>query len=252
MKYIYVYLFLAIGLCSCRSENQSSESGDIIAMRSSTQVSHDDLDPADMPASLASSKYFRIYDKKNNLLDKEYLQSNDAIKSADDVVVNNRFQGLVSQYFYTDNPKRLFDMLNYGLIINRDGKYEYNEDACGNAWFIDNLVSVAQANAESAGAGFIDPAVEALVLGSEFGGVVDKMIPGDRQGSITLVSRTSGERTYSAETSSAQLAVISELWDPQRWKVSVNGDEVPVIRVNGLLYALMVPSGKSTIVFSEK
>ncbi len=55
--------------------------------------------------------------------------------------------------------------------------------------------------------------------------------------------------TYSAKTSSEQLAVFSEIYYDKGWNAYVDGKLTPYAKVNYVLRAMMVPAGEHTIVF---
>ncbi|MEE4178044.1 MAG: YfhO family protein, partial [Bacteroides sp.] len=54
---------------------------------------------------------------------------------------------------------------------------------------------------------------------------------------------------YQYQTDTDQLAVFSEIYYPEGWKVRINGEKAPPLRVNYLLRGLVVPAGSGEIEF---
>lgn len=66
-------------------------------------------------------------------------------------------------------------------------------------------------------------------------------------GSIVMKSYAPNKLVYEANVNGKQLAVFSEVYYPEGWKAFVNGKEAPIVKVNYLLRAVELPSGKSTV-----
>ncbi len=147
---------------------------------------------------------------------------------------------------------RVLDMLNTRYIITGDKDYPlaYNDNALGNAWFVEGVDYVDGADAEMEALGAIDPARRAVadrrfaeVLGSE----VPSLTPGD---SIRLVSYSPNSLTYDATTANGGVGVFSEVYFPWGWHATIDGQPVELARVNYLLRALAVPAGHHEIVMT--
>ena len=70
------------------------------------------------------------------------------------------------------------------------------------------------------------------------------MAPGD---TIYLSSYTPNRITYHASTLNGGIGVFSEVYFPWGWKAEIDGNEVPIARVNYLLRAISLPAGSHTV-----
>lgn len=100
------------------------------------------------------------------------------------------------------------------------------------------LVKLKVANA-------FQPSEEVVMLKSEAKKIASKVYSGE--GTIKMTSYQPNDLKYVAETNDNQLAVFSEIYYPDGWKVYVNGKEKPIVKVNYLLRGVEIPKGKSTI-----
>ncbi len=148
---------------------------------------------------------------------------------------------------------RVADMLNARYIITGDPSEPLvrNDNALGNAWLVDSLVWVDNADAEMA-------ALDAATLQFDHQAVADRrfadvlpeqpsMAPGD---TIYLTSYTPNTLTYHVATTDGGVGVFSEIYFPWGWKATVDGKETPLARVNYVLRAMAVPAGSHTIEMS--
>lgn len=256
MKRVICLFALVLFFVSCKKETESTltyTTSDVMQERSSTIYNFENYPKESLPKKIKRMPYFRIYDRVNNNLNSDYLRNNKAVKTSADVIFHNRFQDFVNNYFDLQvDDTHLFNMLNIALFIDENGNPQPNPKAYGNAWLIDNLVQVDQAGAELVGIAAINPRVEALVLKTEFGTQLINFKEGDGKGTIKMTSFQEDLKVYKANTESPQIACFSELWNPDVIDVFVNGKKATPIRVNYVIYALMLPAGESEIEFRFK
>lgn len=163
-----------------------------------------------------------------------------------------RFQDIIDRHISQGN-QGVIDMLNTKYFIqpgpDRQPVAQQNPGALGNAWFVDSLVTVADANEEIAALNNIDPGKSAIVH-QEFSSYINGLDPAPN-GSIELTAYAPDKLTYQSTSSSDQLAVFSEIWyGPNKgWNAYLDGEPVEHIRVNYLLRALRIPAGQHEIVF---
>lgn len=166
-----------------------------------------------------------------------------------------RIQDVIERHISRGNMKVL-NMLNAKYIINTgeggQAVAQRNTAALGNAWFVNNIVVVNNANQEIDALSDFDPAGD-VVVHKEFESYVKGFDP-EKSGTIKLVEYTPDYIKYESNSSTDQMAVFSEVWyGPDKgWIAKIDGKEVDYIRANYLLRALKVPSGQHVIEFEFK
>ena len=144
-------------------------------------------------------------------------------------------------------------MLNakYLVMPGEDGSPELqlNPYALGNAWFVDKLYSVDNANEESDALNTIDLSHEA-VLDKSFAQYLPDYEPLIPEGaSVVLNKYTPKELDYTSSSSQPGTIVFSEIYYPYGWKATIDGQAVDHYRVNYMLRAVNVPAGQHNIHF---
>lgn len=166
-----------------------------------------------------------------------------------------RYDDLIQGHIARGNMS-VFNMLNakYFIIANQEGNaaVQRNPAAMGNAWFVSEIKKAADANQEFTMLDGFDPAVSAIV-NSEFENYLNGLAP-NKNGTIELTKYTPNAITYTANTTSEQLAVFSEIWyGPNKgWQAYLDGQPVDHIRANYALRAMKIPAGAHEIKFEFK
>ena len=144
----------------------------------------------------------------------------------------------------------VLNMLNAKyVIVNPEGPPIRNPYAAGNAWFIDRIEVVENANREIELAGTIDPEETAIVHERYTENIESLTFAEDSLAGIRLVSYKPNHLVYESNTSTEQFAVFSENYYDLGWQAYIDGEEVPHVRVNYLLRGMVVPAGEHTIEF---
>ena len=159
----------------------------------------------------------------------------------------SRYNDLINNQIANNNIQVL-NMLNTRYLIIDDNTAQRNPDALGNAWFVDSLTYVGNADQEMAFLNDFNPATSA-VADAKFKqqlGEARTMQPGD---TIYETSYAPNHLTYKSHSAAGGLAVFSEIYFPWGWKVSVDGKPVEMGRVNYVLRALQLPAGDHEIDF---
>jgi len=159
----------------------------------------------------------------------------------------SRYNDLINRQIANNNMSVL-NMLNTRYIIVNDNTVQRNPGALGNAWFVDTLTYVADADHEMAFLDNFNPATHA-VADKQFNGVLGNAQP--KQAGDTIVQQTYAPNhlTYKSHSQNGGLAVFSEVYFPWGWKVTVDDKPVEMGRVNYVLRALQLPAGDHTIDF---
>ncbi len=179
-----------------------------------------------------------------------------------------RYQDLIDEHI-SKMHMPVLNMLNAKYIISKgqNGQpFPYlNPDALGNAWFVDEMYYVDNANAESDALNTIDLR-RIAVMDTTY--VPNRISIPDLNGSLPTASRqrTDGEDldeaiinltsyapnklVYEAQTQQERLAVFSEIYYPYGWKCTIDGEPTDIYRVNYMLRAVNIPAGRHDIVMT--
>jgi hypothetical protein len=144
--------------------------------------------------------------------------------------------------------RKVLNMLNTRYIVyNPEAPAIPNRAAYGNAWFIEEVLPVENADKEIMAIAEINPQVEAVSLKTE-AGALPKLKYGSG-GSITLSGYKANELTYAINIADEGFAVFSEMYYKHGWQAYADGQKVPHYRVNYILRGMVVPAGTKEIVF---
>lgn len=165
-----------------------------------------------------------------------------------------RYQEVVDAQFSKNMNVKILNMLNtkYFLAPTADGsdvQIQRNVAALGNAWFIDTLKVVENADAEMASLKAFEPATTAI-LNKEFSPMTTAWKMGkDSTSTIKLIEYKPDFLKYEVSAQKTELAVFSEIYYPKYWNVTIDGKKADHFRVNYILRAMVVPQGKHVIEF---
>lgn len=142
------------------------------------------------------------------------------------------------------------NMLNTRYVIySTEQTPLVNPYANGNAWFVDEVRQVDDADAEIAALDEINPKYTAVV-DKRFAGMLDGFAASpDSAATITLDAYRPNKLTYSSKSSAEQLAVFSEIYYQPGWKVTIDGKAAEHFRADWILRAMRIPAGEHQIVF---
>lgn len=125
-----------------------------------------------------------------------------------------------------------------------------NPYAFGNAWFVNHIQYVANANEEINAVGQFNP-LETAIIDRKFKAEIGEISTSssDSLAYIKLNSYAPNRLVYETENKEKALAVFSEIYYPG-WKVSIDGKEANYGRANYIFRAMTIPKGKHEIVFT--
>jgi hypothetical protein len=160
----------------------------------------------------------------------------DSLKSGGEITVLSRLNAI--------------NMLNTKyILINPEMPPLENPYACGNAWFVSKVRTVADANTEIKELETFDPKSEVL-LDQRMAGQLKDATGLDSTALITMTEYSPKLMRYTSHSPVEAPAVFSEIYYPEGWVCRVDGNEVPIVRVNYLLRGAMIPAGDHTIEMS--
>lgn len=124
----------------------------------------------------------------------------------------------------------------------------FNPYALGNAWFVDKVKYVDNANQEIEAVGTDDPA-QVAVVDRRFAKQIaqDKAVK-DSTAKVMLKSYEPNELVYEVQSEKGGVVVFSEIYYPG-WQSFIDGKEVEHGRADYILRAMNVPAGKHTVRF---
>lgn len=124
-----------------------------------------------------------------------------------------------------------------------------NPDALGNAWFVDKVTYVADANAEMKALDNLDTRTQA-VADRKFEKVLGTTTPGAPGDTIFETTYAPDRLTYHSRSARPRVAVFSEVYFPWGWTATIDGKEAEIGRVNYVLRSLQIPAGEHAIEFT--
>lgn len=141
------------------------------------------------------------------------------------------------------NAKYFIMPLQSGQTVPLRNPYVY-----GNAWFVDKVNYVDNANRELDMVGKLSLRHEA-VADRKFSGTLGESTVQDSTSMVSITSYDANRLTYDVKSAKGGVIVFSEIYYPG-WKATVDGVEVPVGRVNYILRAISVKPGSHKVELS--
>ncbi len=151
------------------------------------------------------------------------------------------------------NKFRVLNMLNTKYFIFPAGQQRQtvpilNPHAYGNAWFVNKVQYVNNANEEIDALDSIIP-TETAVVDARFKDVLKGATESykDSLSSICLTSYAPNRLTYETNNAQDGIAVFSEIYYPDGWHVTIDGQPAELARADYILRTMHVPAGQHTI-----
>jgi hypothetical protein len=153
-----------------------------------------------------------------------------------------------NELFATLMNMSAINMLNTKyFIINPEILPMTNQFRLGNAWFVNNIKEVKNADEEIKAIKNFDPA-QTAVIDKRFKDQFFKFKK-DTNAIIELTNYAPNKLKYRSESQSEQLAVFSEIYYAKGWNAYIDGKPVPHMRANYVLRAMKIPAGTHQIEF---
>ena len=155
-----------------------------------------------------------------------------------------RYQDLIDEHISKMNWS-VINMLNTKYIVTKQGVYP-NPEAMGNAWFVNEVQFVPTPDDESAALNTLD-LHKTAVADEKFRDVLSCAPQPDETDRIVLTEYKPNQLTYTSRLSHDRVAVFSEIYYPEGWHMTIDGQEAPIGRVNYVLRAAVLPAGEHTV-----
>jgi len=157
-----------------------------------------------------------------------------------------RYQELIENHISKGNMAVL-NMLNTKYFITPKGKVQQNPGAMGNAWFVNKINLVANADAEIMALDGFSPANTAIV-DSRFSDQMIIKLDND-QASISLTEYKPNYLKYNSTSPKNGIAIFSEIFYDKGWNAYINGELKPHFRANYVLRGMQIPAGNHLVEF---
>ena len=141
----------------------------------------------------------------------------------------------------------MLSMLNTKYMIgNPDGEVIPFNGGLGNAWFINEIKTVADTDAEMNAMTGLNPDSTAVIQSKFTDGLTANY---SSVGSIELIDYQPNKLTYATNNSAAAFAVFSEIYYPAGWNAYIDGQLSEHVKANYILRGLNIPAGAKEVVF---
>ena len=157
-----------------------------------------------------------------------------------------RYQELIENHISKGNMAVL-NMLNTKYFITPKGKVQQNPGAMGNAWFVNKINLVANADAEIIALDGFNPANTAIV-DIRFSNQMIIKLDND-QASISLIEYKPNYLKYNSTSTQNGMAIFSEIFYDKGWNAYLNGELKPHFRANYVLRGMQIPAGNHLVEF---
>ncbi len=153
-----------------------------------------------------------------------------------------RYQDIIDLYL-SRGDESVLDMLNTRYIITRRGEAVERPSANGAAWFVDGIATADDARSEADLIGEIDLKHTAAVSCRDASAIPASL----GSGTIALTEYRPNYLKYEYFADAPALAVFSEIYYPDGWTMTIDGEPAVPLRADYILRAAVVPEGEHTV-----
>jgi hypothetical protein len=211
--------------------------------------------------------YYRVLDLSRNTYNDAMQSYHHKTVGGYSAVKMESYQDLIDVHLSGPFNSEVLNMLNTKYIIfnggpNNQPAFQPNATTCGNAWFVNEVKYVGNADEEmksmtASGLGDTaqmpnawkanQTAIIRNTFEKEIGGT--KNFIKDSAAFVKLDKYGLNEISFVSQNSHEGLAVFSDIYYDKGWKAYVDGKEMPIIKANYILRALKLPAGNHKIEF---
>ena len=157
-----------------------------------------------------------------------------------------RYQELIENHIAKGNMAVL-NMLNTKYFISQQGQVQQNPGAMGNAWFVNNVNIVANADAEIAALNGFNPDSTAIVDLRFSEQIIDNL--DNSNTAINLEEYKPNYLKYTSSSAKDGIAIFSEIYYDKGWNAYIDGELKPHFRANYVLRGMQIPAGNHLVEF---
>jgi hypothetical protein len=158
-----------------------------------------------------------------------------------------RYQELI-EYQISKGNMQVLNMLNTKYFITPDGRPQLNPNALGNAWYIENVKIVENADEEILALSDFDPSITAIIDKRYITNIID-LEKTNKKSNIMLEVYKPNYLRYNSNNEREEIAVFSEIFYDKGWNAYIDGVKTDHFRVNYVLRALNIPKGIHKVEF---
>ncbi len=176
------------------------------------------------------------------------------------------YQDLIDKQLSNGFNTQVLSMLNTKYIIVRTGQKSPasimpNPNACGNAWFVNEIKWVNTADEEMTSLnasklgdtakmpGEFEPLKTAVIRANFKNQLSNYNFGKDSSAYIRLTQYGLDDISFASDNKTDGLGVFSDIYYPFGWHAYVDGKETPIIRTDYVLRAIKIPAGQHKIEF---
>ncbi|MCP9200671.1 YfhO family protein [Gramella sp. GC03-9] len=201
-------------------------------------------------AILQDATHYRVYDLSGNPFNTARTSYFHNALGGYHAAKPGRIQDLYD-FYISQNNMDILNMLNvkYFIIPTEEGNQaQQNPNPFGNAWFVEQLEWVDNANQEILQLNEVD-LQRTAVINDTFKNEVNTDFDYSSEASIELTHQQPNELRYEVSAPSSQFAVFSEAYYQPGWQAYLDGEPVGHVQVNYVLRGMNVPAGDHEITF---
>ncbi|WP_108424625.1 YfhO family protein [Flagellimonas amoyensis] len=194
---------------------------------------------------------FRVFDPQeglNGARTSYYHSSIGGYHAAKPRALQNLFE-----YHLYQNNLQVLNMLNVKYIIQQDEEGNsipaINDDANGNAWFVEQLIPISSADEEIGKLKDFNSRSQAIVNTKTYPKLTKLRYEVDSLAQIEVVDYRPDHIKYRSSNPNDGFAVFSEMHYPSGWYAFIDGEEQPHYKVDYALRGMKIPAGTHNIEF---
>jgi hypothetical protein len=223
--------------------------------------------PVDAEILRDKDPYYRVLDLSRDTYNDAMQSYHHKTIGGYSAVKMESYQDLINVHMSGPFNGEVLNMLNTKYIIFNGGPngqpaYQPNPGTCGNAWFVNEVKYVNNAdeemksmNAPGIGDTTVMPnswkANQTAIIRNTFASKLNntKNFIKDSLANVRLDKYGLNEISFVSNNSHEGLAVFSDIYYDKGWKAYVDGKETPIVKANYVLRAVLLPAGNHKIEF---